>query len=340
MVDDSNDSTIGRLDSALLGGPRTLVLADLAERAGASLKQARAFWLSLGLPVAEAADPSQPAFTEADAVALARAMSLIQEHGVAEQTVVSLTRALGQTCDRLSLWQMEALVEDIAERYALDDVSARLVVLDRLEDIGPILEAQLVHAWRRQMAAISGRYSVEFSQARAADTPPEGSLPLVRAMGYADMVDYTRRTAGISSKGLASLVRRFENAVRDVVISTGGRVVKTIGDAVMFVADVPDVAATIALGLTREMSAAADLPDVRVSMCYGRVLSRCGDVYETKTNIAARLNEIAGPGKVLTDEPTSAHLRGDDRFILTRQPEREFIGIGQVTPVLLESALG
>ena len=227
------ESTVGELDAELLGGPRTLSAHDLAERAGIDIDVVRGFWTTMGLPHA---DPDERVYTERDAEAIDRAAALVREHGLDLRTVITVTRALGHTSDRLALWQVEALVEDMAGRYELDDTSARLLVLDRLASLAPVLEAQLVHSYRRQLAAIAGRYAGEFGQLRDPG-PDRSALPLARAVGFADMVSFTRRTAGLGSTDLSQFVQRFEAAARDIVSANGGRVVKTIGDAILFVAD-------------------------------------------------------------------------------------------------------
>ncbi|WP_258723923.1 adenylate/guanylate cyclase domain-containing protein [Cellulomonas sp. NS3] len=345
-------STLASLDEALLGGPRTLTLRDLATRTDSDLDRIRLFWQTLGLPHTA---PDDVVFTERDAEALDRMSRLMREHGVSLRTAVSLTRALGHTADRLALWQVEALVEDLATRYALDDTTSRLLVLDRLTELGPLLEEQLVHAWRRQLAAVAGRLAAEFGEQRTAPPDVDG-LPLARAVGFADMVSFTRRTAGLGSTDLSDFVQRFETAARDVVTSAGGRVVKTIGDAVLFVADDVATGAQVALGLARVLGGELDIErergagglaegargvtPVRVGFVWGRLLSRFGDVFGEPVNLAARLTDIADPSSVLTDPRTAAMLEGDDRFVAESQPERELEGLGVVRPVLLRAGEG
>ena len=334
----------------LLGGPRTLTLRDLADRIDAPLDFVRLYWQTLGLPHTDADDV---VFTEQDADAVERVSRMIRERGFTLRTASSLTRALGHTADRLALWQVEALVEDMATRYGLDDTSARLLVLDRLADLAPLLEAQLVHAWRRQLAAIAGRLAADYGEQRTSGADREG-LPLARAVGFADMVSFTRRTAGLGSTDLSEFVQRFEHAARNVVTNAGGRVVKTIGDAVLFVADDVVTGAQVALGLARELGGELDVEleqaagglaegargvtPVRVGFVWGRVLSRFGDVFGPSVNLAARLTDIADPSAVLTDTATAELLARDARFVVETQPERELAGIGPIAPVLLRSA--
>jgi len=346
------ESTVGELDAALLGGPRTLSASDLARRADIDLDVVRGFWSTMGLPHAAADDA---VYTERDAEAVDRAAALVREHGLDIKTVMTVTRALGHTSDRLALWQVEALVEDMADRYELDDTSARLLVLDRLADLAPVLEAQLVHSYRRQLSAIAGRYAAEFGHVRGGDAD-RTALPLARAVGFADMVSFTRRTAGLGSTDLSQFVQRFEAAARDVVTAAGGRVVKTIGDAVLFVADDAATGARVALGLAEELGSGLDVgvakqisgladgargvTPVRVGFVWGRVLSRFGDVFGPHVNLAARLTDIAEPSTVLTDPGTAEALAGDLRFALEPLAARELAGIGSVTPVRLTAATG
>lgn len=344
------ESTVAEIDAALIGGDRRYSARELSAHAGISLEMVLGFWATLGLPHA---DPDDRVYTERDADAVDRAASLVRDFGLDLHTVVSVTRALGHTSDRLVLWQVEALVEDMTARYELDDASARLLVLDRLVDLAPLLEAQLLHSYRRQLAAIAGRYAAEFGEI-GDPGPDRAALPLARAVGFADMVSFTRRTAGLGSTDLSMFVQRFEAAARDVVVDRGGRVVKTIGDAVLFVADDPATGAMVATGLAdvlgRELDVdqvrtvgglaegARGVTPVRVGLVWGRVLSRFGDVFGPSVNLAARLTDIAEPSTVLTDPGTAAVLEKDGRFVLEPCGERELQGLGVVQPVRLSPA--
>jgi adenylate cyclase len=340
------------LDAALLGGPRALSLRDLADRSGLDLDLVRLYWRTLGLPHPDADDV---AFTGRDAEAVERVAALLREDQVGRRTMISLTRALGHTSDRLALWQVEALVEDMATRRDLDDPAARRAVLDELPRLAPVLEAQLLHAYRRHLASIAARYAVEFAAGgdAGAGTDP-AALPLARAVGFADMVSFTRRTAGLGSTDLSDFVQRFETAARDVVTQCGGRVVKTIGDAVLFVADDVRTGAKVALELARVLGGDLDVEreraaggiaegargvtPVRVGVVWGRVLSRFGDVFGPSVNVAARLTDIADPSTVLTDPATARLLLDAPGLLLEPLPERELEGIGALAPVRIRRA--
>ena len=81
--------------------------------------------------------------------------------------------------------------------------------------------------WRRQLAAVSGR-----ALAIAARETVTGRL----SVGFADLVSYTRLSQKLEERELASLVDRFGKRSADVIAGAHGRLVKTVGDEVLFVA--------------------------------------------------------------------------------------------------------
>lgn len=322
-------STVAAHQRALIGGAPELTMRDLADRAGVPVPAARMFWRAMGFP--DVPDDTVM-FTAADVAALRQIARLVGRDVVDLSTAVSLVRAQSHTTDRLALWQTEALVEDAARRLQLDDTGARLVVLDRLADIGAVLEDQLVYAWRRQLAALAARIESEVAR-RPVDDGDDDILPLPRALGFADMVSFTRRSADLGSHALAELVQGFEFAARDVITSHGARVVKTIGDAVLFIADELPTAADVAIDLIAEIDARPELLPVRASLVWGRVVSRSGDVFGPTVNLASRIVDVAPPRMVVMDAATAELLAtgpGAARFAVLPRAEADMPGIGTV----------
>jgi adenylate cyclase len=329
---DAAPATAERLDLALLGGPPTLTVAGLAAGAGVSEATARGFWRSLGFPDV---GPEAVAFTEEDVQALRGVARLIELGFADERTTTSLLRAIGHVSDRLALWQTESLVEDAARRFQLDDTTARILLLDRLPDVVPALEELLGYGWRRLMAALVHRTHDEVSLSHGEEESDQ--LPLARAVGFADLVSFTKRSAGLGPQALAALVEAFEDTARDVVTGSGARVVKMIGDAVLFVADDIGTAAQVSLDLLDAIRALpADL-SLRSSLVWGRVLSRSGDVFGQTVNLASRLADVAEPGTVLMDRASAATLAqaGMTGIALVPQYPTEVSGLGLVAPVEL-----
>lgn len=331
---DAAGSTYQALARALLGDEPTLTTLEAAERTGQSVQLLRGFWRSLGF--ADVPD-DVPHFTEGDVAVFERMSVLVEEGTVGLSAAQTLVRAQGHSADRLALWQLEALVEDASVRYELDDTSARLVVLDRLAALVPVLEQQMVHTWRRQLVALLGRLDRDIARAHAPRPPESGELPLERAVGFLDMVSFTERTAGLTPAALADLVQGFETAARDTIAGNGARVVKTIGDAVLFVADDLRTGAEVALQLLEVMSAAGF--EVRGGLVWGRVLSLSGDVFGPSVNLASRLADVAPPGAMVLDDVSAALLGASEPGVrLSAQDPVAVQGLGVVRPVRLGRA--
>ncbi|QAY62061.1 adenylate/guanylate cyclase domain-containing protein [Xylanimonas allomyrinae] len=325
--------TAARIDLEILGGPRRYTLDDLAEGTGLPHDLIEDYWRWLGLPVQH---PTERWFTEADMDSLREMARLAAAEHLDAAALRTLVRSMGHTTERLALWQVEAFVEHAARERDLDDLSARLTVLDTMPHLADVLAHQLEHAWRRQLAAVTGRYATEFAGARSGDLD-ERKLPLRRAVGFADIVSFTKRTAGLGSEELSEFVQLFETRARDIVTEAGGRVVKTVGDAVLFIADDVQHGAEVALGLSTAAREGPEIP-VRVGFVWGRVLSRFGDVFGPSVNLASRLTEASQPGEVLVDPATAALLATSPRYALTEQPEAELQGLGTMRPVRLQRA--
>jgi adenylate cyclase len=180
-----------------------------------------------------------------------------------------------------------------------------------------VMERLIGYVWRRHLAATAVRV---LGGARG------DSVAGTLAVGFADLVGFTSFTRHAEEEELAELVERFEDLAAGIIAEHGGRVVKTVGDEVMYAADDAATAAAIAVDLADRTAADDRLPDVRVGVAVGTVLSRLGDVYGEPVNLASRLTSIARPGSVLVDRETAAALEGDARWRLRRVPPRPVRG--------------
>ncbi|UNX55700.1 adenylate/guanylate cyclase domain-containing protein [Georgenia sp. TF02-10] len=329
-----SSSTVQEHIDALLGGPAKYTIVELAARAGVTVDFARTFWRAMAFPNVQ---DHVVLFGDADVAALRVMGELVADGQLDESTVISLVRAQSHMTDRLVLWQNEALTDHAARRLGLDDASARLVVLDRVPALVDVLQAQLVYSWRRQLAALLVRTEAEVAEMGQPDTDPL-HLPLQRALGFVDMVAYTRRSAELGPRALAELVQTFEYTSRDVITTRGARVVKTIGDAVLYVADDLPTAAAVAVDLVEALGAKPNMLPVRASVVWGRVLSRNGDVFGPTVNLASRLVDVAPPGAILLDKDTADALTASPagrEYTMVPRQVAELQGVGEVAPIEL-----
>ena len=325
-------------ESLLLGASPSLTLPEVAQRAGTSTEMAQKFWRAMGFADVE---PDAVHFTEQDVAALQDTVALLDEtsdSSLASASVLELLRAQSYTMDRLVLWELETFVTDLSERLGLDDTSARLVTLDRIDGLVEILSRQLTYVWRRHMLSILGRTEAEVSARGREDTGPD-LYPLIRSLGFVDIVSFTQRAQGMSKAALTHMLEDFENTARDVITSRGARVVKTIGDAVMYISDDLLIAADVVTALVDELQKGPDAIRVRASLVEGRVISRSGDVFGPTVNLASRLVDAAEPGGIRLNESTAmAILRSPEagRYRVGQCHEVVAKGLGQIVPWSLE----
>jgi adenylate cyclase len=155
------------------------------------------------------------------------------------------------------------------------------------------------YVWRRHLAANADRL--------LAATGPGDRREL--AVGFADLVGYTSRSRGMGGRELGAMVEDFESIAAEVIARHSGRVVKTVGDGVLFTAAGAVDAVEIGLQLPEAWDA-EDRPPLRVGAAYGEVLTRLGDVYSPVVNLASRLTSLGRPGTTLVDRELAQRLRG------------------------------
>lgn len=339
---------VDEVAARLLGGPRSLRRREVSAGAEVSLLSARKFWHALGFP--NVGDEAT-VFTDADLQALRSVVGMVRERVFDESTALSMIRALGRTTDRLAVWQTQLMAEALGDLPAVDawtgpvgtggaspDTSravpdpetARAAAL-KLTELVDRLEPLLVYAWRRHLTAAISRMVADAE-------PAEDHTGVVRSVGFADLVSFTALVRRLSERQLAQVVQRFEALASDIVTAHGGRVIKTVGDEVLFVTIGTAPAGAIALDLVQAMSDDDFLPDIRVGMAFGQVVSRLGDVFGTTVNRASRLTAVAQPGTVLVDDALAASLASLSGFEMTALPRRTLRGIGPVTPWHLQRA--
>ena len=331
------------LDEELIGGPLYLTPRALAKELGVSVVSARKIWRAMGFPNIKA---DEKMFTEQDVAAMATIVELVREDVLNEETAISVARSIGQMTDRMVVWQIEALVEDKMNAEQLSDPEARREVVRLLPSVIESLEDVVTYSYRRQLNSALQRLTVRVEAGLVASeegrdgTEDDAPLPLARAVGFADMVSYTALSRTMSERTLAQMVQRFEQTCAEIIAVGGGHLVKTVGDEVLFNAETPEAGADIGLALSQALSEDPVLPSARVSVVWGRVLSRLGDIYGPTVNLAARLTALADPGTVLVDQLTANVLADDERYILIPQPPQSVRGFGPINPSMLLRGAG
>jgi adenylate cyclase len=284
-----------RLEGLILGAERRYTPFQAARSAGVSVELATRFWRAMGF-----ADIGQAkALTEADVLALRRLSGLVEAGLLSEAMAVQVARSTGQTTARLAEWQIDSFLEGLTEPPE-PGMTRTEVTYPIVELLLPELEEFLVYVWRRQLAASAGRVVQSGDDEEMVDRR--------LAVGFADLVGFTRLTRRMEEEELGELVEAFETTAADLVAAHGGRLIKTLGDEVLYAADDAGIAAEIALRLIETMSNDETMPELRVGMAFGTVTTRMGDVFGSTVNLASRLTSIAPKDAVLVDGAMAEEL--------------------------------
>ncbi len=316
MAGESDDGDllgqIEEIERSLLGSKRTFNRREVADKAGVPIDVAEELWQQLGFP--HAAD-DDVAFTKEDLKALQRTRELIALGILTPDSQAALVRTWGRSFARLAEWQVNLLAERAIEG---EDPQERLAEL--MDAVLPRVEKLQAYIWRRHLESAASRLLSQVS-----DEGPGTTSTM--AVGFVDIVGYTGQSKTLTDRELVDWVEYFENEMTRTVVDLGGRVIKTIGDEVLFVADDPVAAAESALIVTERGEDDGDrFPRVRAGIAYGDVVSRLGDVYGPQVNIAARLTSVARPGSVLVDRGAYEILSGpiaEDSIETTELPAAE-----------------
>lgn len=289
---------VEELTEVLLGGSPRYRKIEVAEAAGVDLARAERLWQAMGF--SHVAD-EDVVFTEADVAALRALVQLVSAEVITPELETAVARSLAQTMSRLAEWQVGIFRSVLGEKFA-QDVSTTAEVA---RAILPVMERMQSYVWRRHLSATAAR-----------ELTDSGTEERVQVIGFADIVGYTRLIRDFTELELARLIDGFEELATSVVAENRGRIVKTVGDEVLFVADRPQDAAEIALTLNERITETA-LPPLRIGLARGTVLSRFGDVYGSTVNIASRLTSVARPASVLIDQELAEALQPGGDYGLT-----------------------
>lgn len=121
------------------------------------------------------------------------------------------------------------------------------------------------------------------------------------AICFLDITGYTRLTEERGDEAAAELAARLTPLVQRPAERHGGKVVKWLGDGVMFHFREPTGGVVAALEMVDAISAAG-LPPAHVGLDTGPVVFQGGDYFGRTVNLAARIGEKAAPGQVLVTQ--------------------------------------
>ena len=294
--------TLNRLaaDRAVKPGPR-ITLEELVARSGMPVERIGQILRAAGLPVPE---PGVENFSPDD-------VETFQVFGLGlellgEGPTLQFTRVMG------------AALAGIAE------AAVRLFLVNKEEPLYEASAGELAHAkanlegmraLRAVPRAMDGLFlsHVEIAVRRSRESRTGDRSPHTArlAVGFVDLVGFTPLSSELPAAELAALVEEFEDRAFDLVSHHDGRVVKFIGDEVMFVMITASAACDVALRLVEGFSGTDSLVTPRGGLAIGDLLARGGDYYGPVVNLASRIGDLAVPYEILTTAEVRVEVSGD-----------------------------
>ena len=309
----------GVAGDAVIRPGELLTLQEAADRAGVSVNNIESIRRAVGFP---AITTDEPIFSAADVEAF-RGFQLASDV-LGERTLLEFTRVLGSSLGRVAESAVWLFLENIeaplvgAQRGELALAQANLEATELLVSVPRAMDAifrfHIQEAVRRSRAARIG--TTTFDSAHL-------------GVGFVDLVGYTPMSQQLSPRELGRLVAEFEGIAHDVVTSHDGRLVKLIGDEVMFVAVDPVAVCEIAVTLIERYDSESDATP-RGGLAVGDLLTRGGDYYGPVVNAASRIADLAVPSEILvTGELCSEVSKVSDAFQFDRAGRRMLKGFDE-----------
>jgi adenylate cyclase len=314
-VEDRPEPLLGLVDETLFPEPPQYSSGDAAGLAHVDPELATRLWRTMGFTEAT---PGELAFYPQDAEALAIAAQVLAD-GTPIDSVIRQTRVMNASVSRIAesladeaVAGVQALRQAGASDTEVKEALRSIIAPERFEKL-------MGYFLRRHMRAALWR-----KLATPASELGHASL----AVGFVDLVRFTAITEEVAEDELDALVSRFGDVAQDRIARSGGRMVKMIGDEVMFVADDAAAGTLIALDLVDAYASDEHLPSARAGVAWGEVLSREGDYFGPVVNLASRSVDVARPESVVASDSLHDRLVEDPRFSWRRMPPKRLKGIG------------
>jgi adenylate cyclase len=299
------------VERLLIPDPGKYTLDEASDDIGFDRERLQHFWRALGFPDPK---PGEKVFTDTD-VANFRTVKHLLDSGIVEPNqALQMTRVIGSSLSRIATAQVDAIEDQVLKGERGDEHE----FAQRAGLVFDLLPSVMDYVWRRHLQADARKRLSREAAAESAGV----------AVGFADLVGFTALSQQVPDDELARVVDRFEAIAYDTVSSHAGRVVKMIGDEVMFSTTDPREAVEIGLALAETFKEDEALSDVRVGVACGPVLEREGDLYGPVVNLASRIVGIAYPGSVVVSPEVHEQLEEDEtlRFKSLRSHTLKDIG--------------
>ncbi len=148
--------------------------------------------------------------------------------------------------------------------------------------------------------------------------PDQSAKRTLTTIFYADVVEYSRLT-GLDEEGTHSRVMEILDNVSQKINSSGGRVLRYAGDAIL--ATFPSVVQAVEISTDIQSKLVEDNASfaeevrvhIRIGINLGDVIEDRGEVFGDGVNLAARLEAAAEPGGICISSMVWEQCQGTPR---------------------------
>jgi adenylate cyclase len=306
-----------------LGGIGQLTAAEVAERAGVDVEALEAVRRAAGLPLPPR---DVAALGELDLFG-ARALAAFIRGGLPLDGLVEASRVFGEAAAHAAAaagtLANTAIPQEGDTEY---DYAQRLSIATR--ELTPYA-AELLGV----MYMLHNRENIR-QETAAADELIAGRRSDIHevTVGFCDVVGFTRLGEGVAAADLGAIATRLA-ALAVEAAEPPVRLIKTIGDAAMFVAPEPaQLLDTVLCVMEAAEWEGEQFPSLHAGAAHGPALRRWGDYYGGPVNLAARLTERARASSLITDAAVRERA-GDDGFAWSDAGLKKLKGFSEPTPV-------
>jgi len=302
----------------ILGG--TYTADEIEARTGLPAATMRRLRRLQGLPEPASDDR---VFSDED-IEAARSTKLFLDAGFDQDRIVEITRVLGEGMARLSATITAAFVETFLQAGDSEaEVAERFAVL--AEQLTPAFGPVLMAGFQTHLRDSVQRGMLGLAELEAGDIAGAQEI----AVCFADLVGFTRLGGQVEVRELGSVAGRLASLSASLT-KPPVRLIKTIGDAAMFVSADPGPLVEVALELV-EAFEEEELPSLRAGIALGTAVIRAGDYYGNSVNLASRVTGVARPGSVLCTREVRDAAR--ERFSWSAAGRHKLKGVAGATPL-------
>ena len=302
-----------------LAGSGRYTLAEVCEKSGVDPDSWRAALRAAGLSVRD----EGRVYGDRDLDQAKRFKGFL-DAGLSIEGIVDVNRVIGRSIAQVASATRTLVGGTFLEPGLSEDEAAdRLLNATRalLPTIGPTLEQLFaLHLLELLRTDVVGETELEAGRLGGARH---------RTVAFADLVGFTRLGEELPVEHVGRVAARLE-AMASERVEAPVTLVKTVGDAVMFVSSRTGPLLALALDLVDAAhDEGADFPQLRVGLASGPAVERGGDWYGQPVNLASRVTGVARAGTVLATREVRDDA-GEDTFSWSSAGAKRLRGVGSV----------